>query len=160
MRLDLFACANSDGKNSISKLTNSGQSRTASELLLAELFLLEASFLYYYQPLHRRRRRRRKEVIFDGGASLLSLPLILSVIRICDELGQSLPIWSFLVPIMRRVVVVQQMASTSIVSHRPSGHAFGVFYIVARSLALGTLVNQRWLTNVGHGLPTLVNQGW
>ena len=48
MRLDLFASANSDGKNSISKLTNSGQSRTASELLLAELFLLEASFLYHY----------------------------------------------------------------------------------------------------------------
>ena len=49
----------------------------------------------------------RKEVIFDGGASLslcflfLSLPLV--VIRICDELGQSLPIWSFLVPIMRRI---------------------------------------------------------
>lgn len=104
MRLDLFACANSDGKNSISKLTNSGQSRTASELLLPELFLLEESFLYYQQPLH---RRRRKEVIFDGGASLLSLPLSLFVvIRICDELGQSLPIWSFLVPIMRRVVVV------------------------------------------------------
>ena len=26
------------------------------------------------------------------------------------------------------------------------------------SLALGTLVNQRWLTNFGHDLPTLANQ--